>query len=586
MTNAERIDDLLLRWDDLREQDAEPSAEELCRDCPELAAEVARRIAAVRAVCRVPNNSGAGTAVLPGSPAPRAAGPDPTRLGDFEVLELLGSGGMGKVFKARHKTLKRLVALKMILAGAHATPDEAARFRAEAEAVARLAHPNIVQVYEVGEHDSCPFLSLEYLDGGSLEHRLRGQPLPPRQAAELVRTLAAAMHYAHQKGIIHRDLKPANVLFRTEPKGLRTAAKPDPLSPQSSVLSPGEVLSPVISDFGLAKRLDQSLGRTRTGSVLGTPNYMAPEQAEGRLGDVGPATDVYALGAILYECLTGRPPFAAPTLLETLEKVRTEEPAPPRLERPGVPADLQTICLKCLHKEPAGRYASARELAEDLQRFLDGEPIHVRAPGLVERLKLTLNRTRQLPDLGRAVRVIGLLIPCPLLLQLVVFLLAHGRPSYGQAAFLATLCSVPVFVTCYWLFTGEGLRLPLTAATRHLWSIRIGEILGLVGLPLVSWLVHPRGAPWDPLTAFPLWGVLTGVAMFGLGGIYWGRLYVIGLAFIVLAVLMPLRLDLAPLAFGGLTSLTLWTLYRQLKRIAAARVGDEKRLSSSLVKEG
>jgi serine/threonine-protein kinase len=452
---------------------------------------------------------------------------------------------MGKVFKARHKTLKRLVALKMILAGAHATPAEAERFRTEAEAVARLQHPNIVQIYEIGfADDGCPFLALEYLEGGSLEERLAGGPLPPRQAAELVRTLAAAIHCAHQHNIVHRDLKPANILLTADG-------------------------TPKIADFGLAKRLDQTLGQTRTGSVLGTPSYMAPEQAEGRLDRIGPATDVYALGAILYQLLTGRPPFAAPTLLETLEKVRTEEPAAPRQGHPNVPPELDVICMKCLQKEPAERFASARELADDLQRFLDGEPIRARARGLVERLRFTLNRSRSLHDLRGAMWVFRFVVPCPFLLQLVVFLLAHGRPAFPLAAFLTTLLSVPVLVGAYWLLSGEGLRVPLTATTRHLWSLRIGEVLGLSALALVSWMMAPPGS-WNPLTVYPLWSVLTGVVFFGLGGVYWGRIYLIGLAFLLLAVLMPLRLDLAPLTFSGLFSLILWVLYRHLQRMAGS----------------
>jgi WD40 repeat protein len=266
---------------------------------------------------------------------------------------------MGVVYRARHVRLDRLVALKMIRAGDLADADELARFADEARAVARLQHPHVVQVYEIGEHDGRPFFSLEYVAGGSLARRLAGTPQPARDAAALVETLARAMHHAHRQGIVHRDLKPANVLLSAD--GM-----------------------PKIADFGLAKRLEDA-GRTRAGAVLGTPSYMAPEQASGAK-DVGPPADVYALGALLYECLTGRPPFRAPTVPETLEQVRTQEPVPPRQLQPTVPRDVETICLKCLRKEPARRYAGAEPLADDLRRFLDGGPIQTRPVGGAERL--------------------------------------------------------------------------------------------------------------------------------------------------------------------------------------------------------
>ncbi len=270
----------------------------------------------------------------------------------YEVLEELGRGGMGVVYKARQARLNRLVALKMILSGDHARPAERARFRTEAEAIARLRHPNIVQVYEVGEHDGKPYFSLEFCPGGSLDKKLSGTPLPPREAARLVQTVARAIHAAHEKSVVHRDLKPANVLL-------------------------DEDGAPKITDFGLAKRLDDC-GQTVSGAVLGTPSYMAPEQAGGDSKAIGPATDVYALGAILYELLTGRPPFKAATTLETLRLVLEAEPVPPERLRGKTPRDLQTICLKCLRKGPASRYASAEELADDLERFLEDRPVRAR----------------------------------------------------------------------------------------------------------------------------------------------------------------------------------------------------------------
>jgi WD40 repeat protein len=279
----------------------------------------------------------------------------------YELLQELGKGGMGVVYLAWQTSLNRPVALKMVRAGAQAGPEERARFRLEAEAVARLRHPHIVQVYEVGEVDGCPYLALEHVDGGSLAQQLTGAPLPARQAAWLVEVLARAIHAAHQKGVIHRDLTPANILLTTDG-------------------------TPKITDFGLAKLVvGGGPTLTRRGAVLGTPSYMAPEQAEGKVETVGPAADVYALGAILYECLTGRPPFKAETPLETLLQVRSQEPlSPSRLQR-KLPRDLVTICLKCLEKAPGKRYASAAELADDLAAFRQGRPIKARPVGAGER---------------------------------------------------------------------------------------------------------------------------------------------------------------------------------------------------------
>lgn len=271
----------------------------------------------------------------------------------YEIECELGKGGMGVVYKARQIALKRSVALKMIRSAA-ADDEELARFRVEAEAVARLQHPNIVQIYEVGVHEGRPFFSLEYVDGGSLAGCLDGTPWSSRQAAVLVETLARAVQAAHDRGIVHRDLKPANVLL------------------------PADKFVPKIADFGLAKRLDEDAGQTRTGQIMGTPRYMAPEQASGEAHAVGPATDVYALGTILYELLTGRTPFRSANLLETLEQVRTQEPVPPRQLQPKTSRDLEIICLKCLQKDPTRRYSTAVELADELRRFLDHQPILAR----------------------------------------------------------------------------------------------------------------------------------------------------------------------------------------------------------------
>jgi tRNA A-37 threonylcarbamoyl transferase component Bud32 len=283
---------------------------------------------------------------------------DTAQLDDYELLEELGRGGMGVVFKALQKSLNRLVAVKMIRAGEASNEEEQKRFENEAQAVARLQHPNIVQIYEVGETNGRQFLSLELVEGQSLARHLDGTPLPARQAASLVETLARAIHYAHEKQIIHRDLKPSNVLV-------------------AGTLDRG-VLK--LTDFGLAKRLDIR-AETRTVAALGTPSYMAPEQVELKIGAVDFRTDVYGLGAILYELLTGRPPFRAESPLQTIKQVAEAEPARPLLLNPAVPRDLETVCLKCLQKDPAHRYDSALALADDLARFVKGEPVLARPIG-------------------------------------------------------------------------------------------------------------------------------------------------------------------------------------------------------------
>ena len=298
----------------------------------------------------------------------------------YVLLGVLGRGGMGVVYRARQEQLGRLVALKMILAGGHAGPVELERFRAEAQAIARLQHVNIIQIHEVGEHNGLPYYSLEYCPGGSLEKKLAGTPLPPREAADLVEVLARAMHAAHQKGVVHRDLKPANILL-------------------------AEDGTPKITDFGLARQLDVA-GKTATGAIMGTPSYMAPEQASGKVKEIGPACDVYALGAILYECLTGRPPFKAALPLDTMMQVIRAEPVSPRQLNAGIPVDLETICLKCLQKEPVRRYVSAEALAADLRRFRGGEPILARPVGRIERTAKWVRRNPAVATLLATVAVL------------------------------------------------------------------------------------------------------------------------------------------------------------------------------------
>jgi hypothetical protein len=291
----------------------------------------------------------------------------------YEILGELGRGNMGVVYRAVQTHLNRVVAFKRILSGGDAGPKEKQRFLAEAEAIAAVKHPGIVQIFDLGIHNGLPFFSLEFCDGGSLAGKLAGKPLSARDAAQLVEQLAQAIQAAHEKGIVHRDLKPANILLSSGPASAVCALTGNLAG-----------LGPKVTDFGLAKRLEAEVGMTATGAVMGTPAYMAPEQAQGKK-EVGPAADIYSLGAILYECLTGRPPFQAATVYDTLLKVVSDEPAAPRAVNAKVSADLETICLKCLHKDPDKRYASATDLADDLRRFLEDRPIRARRVGVRER---------------------------------------------------------------------------------------------------------------------------------------------------------------------------------------------------------
>jgi eukaryotic-like serine/threonine-protein kinase len=343
--------------DEQRRLGAEPSPEELCPDDPALCERLRQRVAArkrlevhlgldeddsVRAVPAVPDG--------------------PPRIPGITIEAEIGRGVMGVVYRGLQEGLGRPVAVKVILGGAYTVSRDRARFRTEAIATARIPHPNIVAIHDSGESPGLPYLVLEYLGGGSLADRLHGEPQPPRWAAALVRTLAGAVAAAHARGVIHRDLKPRSIVFASDG-------------------------TPKITDYGLAKLLDFDLGHTLTGQSTGTPSYMATEQAGLTPYSIGPPTDVYALGAILYELLTGGPPFRGPTALDTLELVRTQDPVAPGGLQPKTPRDLETICLKCLEKDPGLRYCTAEELAEDLGRFLGGGPIRGRPVSSPEKLR-------------------------------------------------------------------------------------------------------------------------------------------------------------------------------------------------------
>lgn len=326
----------------------------------------------------------------------------PDRIGDLVILDEIGRGGMGIIFRARHERLGREVALKMILTGSLATQAHVDRFLEEAKLVATLQHPNIVQIFDLGEFERQPYISFEFVRGGSLASKLSGQPSDPSWSAQLIHSIAEGAEHAHSCGIVHRDLKPSNILLT-----------------ESGVAK--------IADFGLAKQLDSQSSGTKTGEVMGTPNYMSPEQAAGRTRDLGPATDVYSLGAILYELLTGQPPFQAEFAWATVNAVIQNAAVPPRRLVPTLPVQLDTIVMKCLEKDPARRYASAGDLAEDLQRWLSGRPIRASRP-VTARLGF-----RRLPRWTWWVALAALIA---LITPLAISLLQHGN-AVAEAEHLA-----------------------------------------------------------------------------------------------------------------------------------------------------
>jgi serine/threonine protein kinase len=487
---------------------------------------------------------------------------EPQQFGDYEVLSEVARGGMGVVYRARQRKLGRTVALKMILGGRLANEDDVKRFHTEATAAANLSHPNIVSVYEVGEIEGQHFFSMEFIDGASLAQKLAAGPLPGKVAARYALTIARAVQHAHRHNILHRDLKPSNIMLDTDDE-------------------------PHVTDFGLAKRLGDS-GQTRSGAVLGTPSYMAPEQAAGRTRDLCPATDVYGIGAVLYELLTGRPPFRSESPMDTLIQVLETEPVPPRLLNPKVDHDLETICLKCLEKDPARRYVSAEELAGDLQRYLNGDAITARSFNVLDRLARTLDHSHHdvaFSTWSTMILIIAAIVFCG---HVLVFALIQT----GQSRQLILLGKMAQFAAIGYLFWQKRTSslLPTTLAERLVWTIWIGYIAAYgVSLAVSRFLVsneiitrHPN-APhgWEQLMLYPFSAVISGLAFFIMGSNYWGRFYAFGVGFFFLALLMPLYIELAPLAFGVMWSFVLLATGRHLRHVGMQAKEDQSIVMTS-----
>lgn len=459
-------------------------------------------------------------------------------FGDYELQSEIARGGMGVVYRALHRKLNRVVALKMILAGEFATRDDVERFRKEATAAAQLDHPGIVHVFEVGECAGRQFFTMALIEGQSLSERIASGPLTPRQAAAVTFKLAEAIAYAHTKGIVHRDLKPANVLLaRIDGPANNTV---------TSTLALAIGGEPKVTDFGLAKRVSDERGLTMTGQVVGTPSYMSPEQASGRSAEVGPASDIYSLGAILYELLTGRPPFRAATPLDTLVQVLESEPAPPRLVNPAVDRDLQTICLKCLEKTPELRYASAQDLADDLKRFLDDEPIVARSQHLLSRMSQALGRRRNeevFEGWGRAITLLGLIV---LVTHVLIFtlelyefgpLISYWLPRVGMLVLLAANIA----------YHRPQSLLPTNAAERLIWALWIGFFLALGTGNL---LIVSARLPFQ--LSYAVSAILGGLCFFVMGVHVWGGCFLIGAVFWLMTPVLALSSRYASLEYGVL----------------------------------
>jgi serine/threonine-protein kinase len=469
-------------------------------------------------------------------PPPGLAGPPPWRFAGYELLEEVGRGGMGVVYRARQAGTNRTVAVKLLRAD---DPSGAARLLAEARAAARLDHPGIVPIIEVGEHAGRPFLAMAFADGTSLAARLADGSLPPREAARVVRDAARAVQHAHDAGVIHRDLKPGNVLL-----------EPD-----------GRVR---VTDFGLAKRTGEET-LTADGAVLGTPGYMPPEFAAGGARGAGPAADVYGLGAVLYACLTGRPPFDGPTPLDTLRRVADEEPIPPRQWDAGIDRGLQAVCLKCLAKDPAHRYRSAEELAADLDRYLAGEPPLADQLGWGEWLSRQLARACDFPEARRW---------SWFLLALAALVAASHAAFYlgtrgATAAWVFWAWFVAVEMVTTWVpWAAMATRRRIDPRERELLLFGLGVSLGRLILFAGHCPVAGEVSAGDVYRFFPDALVLYGVMLFAEGRLYWGRLYLLGVSELAAAALLMHLPSVAPLVYGLWHAAVLVVIARHLRRVA------------------
>ncbi|HEV3144348.1 MAG TPA: serine/threonine-protein kinase [Gemmataceae bacterium] len=533
--------------------------EGLCRQHPDLADELRQlwatsELARLLAKAPVPQPN---TISSPTMAAGGTAGPLPRRFGDYELLEELGRGGMGIVYKARQASLNRLVALKMLLHGELARPEDRARIQAEARAAALLKHPNIVAVYDVGECECRDFFTMPYIEGQSLTQLLAEGPLPPREAARIVAIVGHAVHYAHQQGIIHRDLKPGNILLVS---GGVVSGEWSSGEPPTTHHSP---LTPIVTDFGLAKRMEvagEGDRLTQSGAILGTPSFMPPEQAASNRGAIGPASDIYSLGAILYNLLTGHPPFQAANRVDILYMVLEQDPVPPRLLNPKVDRDLELICLKCLQKSPDLRYPSAAALAHDLEAYLQGETLSIRPQDLRDLIGRLFGPTHHLTVLENW----GSLWMAHSLFTLLLCALTwvfQQWPIHERWPYL-TLWGAGLLI---WGMIFWQLRRrigPVTFVERQIAHVWAAGVAGSFGVLLLEML-------WNRpvLELAPLLAVVAGMVFLCKAGILSGLFYLAVGALFAAALLMLLLPQAAMLIYGVTLALSYfipgWIFYRR-----------------------
>ncbi len=461
----------------------------------------------------------------------------PCQIGDYELQEEIGRGGMGVVFRANQLSLKREVALKMLLRGDLASTADAARFRQEAESVARLNHSGIVPVYEFGELDGRPFFSMKYVEGETLQQMLLHGPLPPRYAARVLAAVARAVHYAHERGVLHRDLKPSNILIDRQG-------------------------NPHVTDFGLARRMTDAATLTKSGAVLGTPAYMAPEQAAGNRGDVGPSSDVYSIGTVLYQTLTGRPPFQAASPVDVVLMVLEQEPLPPRMLNPKAERDLSMVALRCLQKPPDLRYDSAMGLAEDLEAFLADEPVAARSGQLSQIVARWFRDTHNAVVLQNW----GLLWMWHSLVLLVVCLMTNTLDWFGYKNpwhyFFLWTAGLGAWAGVFW-WVRQRMG-PVTFVERqiaHTWAA------SMVSIALLFPIEHFLGM--GVLTLSPMLGLSSGMVFLVKAGMLTGTFYFQALALFASSIAMAIWPDFAHAIFGVVSAVCFfvpgWKYHKQRK---------------------
>ncbi len=531
MPNADRDELLAAALDELsaRQRRGEPADPALISLPDDLKDELRQLWAAHQLAAALdPNRS---TLAFEHRPIPEPL-PMPESFGDFEMLRELGRGGMGVVFLARQKSLDRLVALKMILHGGLSSESDRVRFRAEAGAAAKLVHPNIVTVHEIGEHDGRPYFCMQYVEGETLARRLTRGPLAPRDAAQLIAAIARGVDHAHRQGIVHRDLKPSNVLVDSGQQSV-VSDTPNITSSLTTVK---------ISDFGLAKQFGAGSSLTATGAIVGTPSYMAPEQAAGR-NNVGPSADIYSLGAVLFECLTGRPPFQAANPIDTIMMVLEQEPVAPRLLNVGVPRELEAIALKCLEKSPHRRYATAANLAHDLESYLTGDPISATPSGLGYYLDRVFRETHHAEVLENW----GVLWMWHSLVTLMLCVTTQLIEWSGHGSHKVYLALWGIgLVTWGAIFWSLRRRLgPVRFVERqvaHAWAAGVCSSIGMFVIEVIM------GEP--PLKFSPLLAVAAATTFLVKAGVLTGIFYVAAGVMFITAVLMALFPHYGVLMFG------------------------------------